>query len=517
MTLDNDGEVKVPLAGELDYLSGSADEDIKRCQEMYLTILNDADHYDEIRDYHNGHQAKPRIPVSVDPSIRDLADRGIMNMMRLAVDVPAQLSVVEGYSRMGSEDDDVVADPEEWDVWRSSNFRALQTTTFKTSLKYGAAYVALDGVSDETDDELRLRLLSTRRTVAYFDDPVNDMIPKYALTIRDFGNRANAGIAVLYDDEKVTYYDFQNGEFKNPKVFPHTLGECPVVRFPCELDDEGRATGIISPLMAAQDRINQTAFDLLVTQAFGSFKVRWAAGLTGDPYMDADGNPVLDENGFIKYKPMEVSQSRLWATPDANVRFGTMDETPLDGFIEALESAVKSFAVQSYVPPHSLLGSLANLSGETIEAAMGQTNRFTHMLRVFWSESIRQLMRLVRNAEGIDPGEDWDDEVRWRDTSEQTAAQVVDALGKASQMLGVPGEALWSRIPNVTDAELRKMRALKNDQENQDYDVSEDLEDAAEREVQQDTLPFFSTSEGGVMGGEDADREAGTATQASAS
>lgn len=477
-------------------------EVVERCNIMAQQLSEEAGEKQLWDDYYRGHQQEPRVPASVDQSVKDLAPKSIVNMIQLAVNIPTQMSVCEGYSRMGSEDEDVIFEPPEWKVWKDSGFRSTQTPLFRSSGKFGFGYTSLENCWIGAEGDPKIKLLATRDTIAYFEDPVNDRIPMFAMTIRQTPTVNQPGIAVYYDADNIVFLDYeQPDEFKNPRYFPHALGVCPVVRFPCEMDDEGRGLGIVEPLIAPQNRINQTTFDLLVTQTFSSFKVRYAAGLAGDPILDKEGQPVRDENGFIQYEPLTVDQSRILLTDNDSAKFGTLDETPLDGFISAWENAVRAMAVLGNIPPHALLGNMANLAGETIEAALGQTNRFVNMLRQSWAESIRQLMHIVRLSMNIDPGEEWDDEVRWRDVSELSLAQVADGLGKLSQMLGVPGEALWPRIPRITQGELRKMRALNKQQQEAQRDDPSNPVIAAEREDEPETLGVFADSSSGVLNG----------------
>jgi hypothetical protein len=238
------------------------------------------------------------------------------------------------------------------------------------------------------------------------------------------------------------------------------------VRYVCSLDDEGTVRGVIEPAIPVQDRVNQTAFDLLVTQTFSSFKVRWAAGLLGEPVLNADGTFQLDAEGRQVYKPIPVSQARMLSTDDPNAKFGTLDETPLDGFISALEASIKQFAVIGQLPPHALLGNMSNLSAETLVAAMAQTMRFAHVMKTTWGASHQSLLRLT--AIDMELGEkatdDYTSEVRWRDMSDNTFAGVIDGLGKAATMLGIPGRALWARVPNATTQEIKEWETLADDQ-----------------------------------------------------
>lgn len=454
------------------------------------------------RDYHAGRQMLPRVPVNVDPTMKSLVAKATTNLMRVAVNVPAQMSFVDGFCRVGPAEGEVDLTPPEWEKWVTAGFNAKQTTLFRATLKYGHGFVFVDPVSGLP------KILPTRETTAFFADPVNDLVPVFVVTMRDFPTGGSE--LVFMDDERIVTVPVSAGvrswseellDAEGVEVVRHKMGECPVVRFACETDDEGSTTGVVEPLIPAQDRVNQSAFDLLVNQAYGSFRVRWAAGLTGEPVLDSNGDPVVDQNGFTVTKPVEVSQSRMLMTDDPSARFGTLDSTPVDGFISALDNAVRTFAVLGNIPPHSLLGAMSNLSGETIEAAMGQTNRFVHMLKTSWGESVSEVMRLIRRAWDFEEVTDAQYQVRWRDVSDQSMAQIVDALGKASQMLGVPGEGLWSRIPGVTDADLRRFRSLQVEAfDAEEFDSTDSVGAAARERV---ALGLFNN--GGGAGADSSD------------
>lgn len=454
---------------------------IERVKAMNGTLSSDRAAFDHLHRIATGDQVEIRVPRSADESVREIARRAVANFMPLAIAVPAQLSFADGYYRMSVSEDTLLTDPPEWAVWNRSGMRSKQTTLFKTALKYGVAYLAVEG-SGSVDD-VRLRLLSTRNTMTYFRDPINDVTPVYALTRHDTPSPKEPNLLVYYDEEEVVYLEENRGEMTVTSRSKHGLGHCPVVRFPCYMDDEGRSVGVVEELEVPQNRINQTIFDLLLTQTFSSARVRWAAGLQGDPVTDADGNPIKDENGYYVFKPMSVDQSRLLLTDNPEAKFGTLEETPLQGFIDSADAAVKTFAVLGSIPPHSLLGSMANLSGETISAAMGQTMRHTHMLKMAWGEAIKEVMRLVRIAINEQAGDDYDDEVRWRDMSDASMAQIADALGKLATNLGVPQQALWSRIPGATDAEVMKMKLYAKDADEFADEGALDLTSSAERET----------------------------------
>src|SRR5699024_12714154 len=78
------------------------------------------------------------------------------------------------------------------------------------------------------------------------------------------------------------------GIYRMSHSFPTRRSSDLVKRLVCMMDDDGVVEGLVKPMIPLQDRVNQTSFDLMVTQTFSSFKVRWASGMLGDPVYDED-------------------------------------------------------------------------------------------------------------------------------------------------------------------------------------------------------------------------------------
>lgn len=432
---------------------------LERTKEMFREMDLDREKLDYYAEYARGNQSDPYLPNYADPTTHELAKRSTLNLMTLAINLPAQISYIDGYSRKND------LHPAEWQVWKDSNMDAKQTRVFVASLTYGQGYTMLSNIGT---DERRIDLLSSRDTICFFEDAINDSIPAYALTIKSRpGKGGRPGLAIYADAKNLVYMDYDGKEFKvRPDgLQPHNLGVTPVVRWPAILDDRGYAKGVVEDLVPAQDRVNQTVFDGLLNQSFGSYGVRWAAGLVGQPKIKDDGTPVVDADGNQVYEPIPVSQARMLTTDDPNAKFGTMEGTEQKGFIDALDSAIRSFAVTGQLPPHSLLGSMSNLSAETLQALMAQTERFTQMLKNSWADAALTQLRMVAKDMGIEEDEDLHNcEVRWRDMRVNTITATVDALGKASQMLGIPGRGLWSWMPGATDSEITKWEQLRDEE-----------------------------------------------------
>jgi hypothetical protein len=205
-------------------------------------------------------------------------------------------------------------------------------------------------------------------------------------------------------------------------------------------------------------------FSLLVALQYASFRQRWATGLSipvdESPFL-ADGE-TANPNFGKPIEPFEAAVNRLWVSDSPDAKFGDFAQTEVSGHLNAYKSAVQSLAAIAQTPPHVLLGDLVNLSADALAAAEASTQRKTAEYETLFGESWEQVLRLAAAADG-DAAAAADDsaQVRWRDTEARSLAQTVDALGKMVQMLGVPAEAAWERIPGVTETDVERWRAMR--------------------------------------------------------
>ena len=233
-------------------------------------------------------------------------------------------------------------------------------------------------------------------------------------------------------------------------VMEHGLGVCPVVRHRAgdDLDGDESVRGEIEPLFDLQDQLNMTMFNLLMAQHYGAFRQRYVSGMVAT---DADGNPKA---------PFEAAVDKLWVAEDADTKFGEFSATDLSGYLSSAEAQIKHIATVSQTPPHNLLGQMANLIAEALNAARDGLNSKVAETKSVLGESHEQTMRLASLAAGDEAG--WQDtsaQTVWRDTASRSLAQTVDALGKLTQMLGVPAQELWERIPGVSQQDVTRWKA----------------------------------------------------------
>lgn len=446
-----------------------------------LTILdNDRDNsLLKIEAYLDGKQAFPYMPDLADAEYKMLAKRAVTNVMGFILSTSSQTLFVDQF-RPGRESgvvvkpDAIAAVQPEWDHWQKSRLDARQAAVHRGALAYGHSFV----VTEKTGKGVISKGLSALRTSAVFADPANDLTPLAALTITEFAGadpEKDLGRARMWDGEyeyEVTFKTMSDPDSVTvKKVKKHGALECPVTRFAPMVDLDGNAIGVIEPMFEIQDRLNQTIFDLLVVQSFASFKVRTVTGMAPPMKMkavkdettgeiidwevetDADGKPIPED--------VNLTAKRMFWAEDQEVSFGTLDETPLDGFIKAIDLAFRHMAAISQTPPHHILGEIANLSAEALLAAETALNRKVAEFKGAFGESWEQVFRVSAQIGGHEGADDFAGEVLWRDMEQRSLAQAGDALGKLADSLEIPKRGLWPRIPGATATELAYWEDLR--------------------------------------------------------
>jgi hypothetical protein len=387
-----------------------------------------------------------------------LRSRAVVNMLPLLIDVVSQNLYVDGY-RPAKKDDNAAA----WKIWQANRMDGRQHGIHRAALKYGISYTLvmpgeIPGEGDSKPTKMPvITPMSPRRLTAFYADPCNDEWPIYAVECTQQRVKGSDGKLVsrqlvrLIDDTSA--YSFVADERDSVTwqgVQAHDLGVCPVVRYlnQADLDEDEAVAGEVEPLIHIQDQINSTTFGLLMAQQYAAFRQRWIAGMVPE---DESGRPRA---------PFNVGVDRLLVAEDPTTKFGEFEASDLGGYIKSREESIREMATISQTPPYYLLGQMANLSAEALAAARDGLDRKSDERKSTFGESHEQTLRLASLAAGDKTG--WDDtssQVVWRDTSTRALAATVDALGKMAQMLGIPVQELWERIPNVTQADIARWKA----------------------------------------------------------
>lgn len=451
--------------------------------KLLVVISNDSDHLERIDNYMRGIQDEPYMPSTADSEYKLLAKRAVSNWMPLVIGTPAQALYVDGFRPSRTKAQDDIQGTAEWKHWQDSGLDARQLAIHRAALGYGHSFT----LTERKNGKVITKGLSPLRTAALYEDAANDIAPYAALTVTSYPELVNKktkrGTARLWDGKseyKVLFEAFEGDQkISIVKRKSHGAPECPVTRFACAVDLEGRTVGVVEPMIPLQNRINQTVFDLLVTQTYASFKVRWVTGMAPPMQMrmlDADGNetddpdlavdvvPRLDGNGDPIPKNIDHNARRFLFAEDQDSNFGSLDESPLDGFISSIDMSIRHLAAVSQTPPHYLLGQIANLSAEALTAAETALARKVEEFRQAFGESWERVFRIAGAMSGeMDVFEDMAGEVLWRDMEQRSLFQSAQALGQLAEQLGIPRRGLWHRVPNVTTTEIQKWNELREE------------------------------------------------------
>jgi hypothetical protein len=291
--------------------------------------------------------------------------------------------------------------------------------------------------------------------------PVDDDWPIHALEMKGQAIR-------FYDEESVHFVGVENvpqsglgwtdlsygaaENFKYLEARPHGVGVCPVVRFRDRwLLDGEEQFGIIEPLLTIQSRIDETTYQMQVSQYFTAFRQRWVAG-----WRPRDDTEAL-----------AAVAGDVWYFSKDTIKVGEFEAGDSEGYIASKQSAVRDMSAIGQIPAQNLgIDAIANISEATLAGLETAKKRKSAEIQTALGESFEQMLRTSAYVVGDKKAaEDYDSEVKWSDLTARTLAETVDALGKMAQMLDVPTEILIEDVPNKTKAWVDRVLALREEQE----------------------------------------------------
>ena len=388
-------------------------------------------------------------------AFQNLSHMSITNYVKLVADAPAQRLRVIGF-RFGDVEN-MDADPVAWSIWQRNHLDADSGMLQHKAIVTGQACALVwpeDGTAQITVEHPSQAIVAyeagsnrrraaglkcwiegdQRRVVLYLPGLV------YKWTGRDTGVEG-----ITADLEPWRPATDTSWPILNP------LGQVPLVEFRANPDLRpapfGGGRGEFEDVLTIQDRINKTIFDRLVTAEFQAFRQRWAIGWTPE-----------DPN-----QAMQASMSHLLTFEDENVKVGEFSQADFTPFIKAVESDVQAMAAATETPTFYTLGSISNISGDTLKALQDGLISKTEAHRDNFGESWEEVLRLALRAEGDPRATDEASAVLWRDIEHRTWAETVDA---ALKMLatGVPREAIWAKLPGTTPQDIERWRVMAADE-----------------------------------------------------
>ena len=404
-----------------------------------------------------GDNAKPSRPLQPSREYTELEERSYTPWLGLVVTAVAQALYVEGHRpKKGREDSKV------WKkLWQPNGMDARQIPIHRAAIGHGESYAKLiRGRNMLTQEEtVAIRGSSMLRMACFWQDAALDEYPMWAFEADQEIVNGNQGWRVWITDENTTH-EMVTSDPRGEKDFTyiepvrHDTGVPPVVRFSNNPDLDGNSASDIVPFIPLASRIDQDTFDRLIVQRFGAWKVRYIAGMA---------KPGTEEQARLQALALRVED--LLVSTDSQTKFGTLDETPLDGFIKSRDADIRDLAAVTQTPPHHLLGMSPNVSADALAETQSGLMRKVDERKHLFGESWERVLRLGAHMSGMEKeASDFESQMLWKDTESRSLAQSADALGKLAQMLGVPYELLWERIPGWTTKDTEDAKEILQSQ-----------------------------------------------------
>ena len=355
-------------------------------------------------------------------------------------------------------------DQEAWRIWQENSLDSDAALGFTEAVKHGESYLLVWPDSKESkgvfgryfnrNSEMVPRITVEHPSQMVVRREAGDR-RRRAAALKRWLNEDGTIYATLYLPDSIHYFQGgKNGWEERRAKGENRLGVVPVVplvnepqmlpsRPPTALTglphqiNIGAFVGLgrsdQADVISTVDQINKLLCDMLVASEVAAFKQRWATGLE-IPEDEETGEPV---------QPFKAAVDRVWISDGADARFGEFSASDLSNYTGAIEQRIQSLAARTRTPPHYLLGSIVNASGDALKAAeAGLASKVDGKKRNF-GEAIEEAMRIAFAWTGDERANDLSAEVDWAPSETRSESEYVDSLVK-KMAIGVPKEQLWA-------------------------------------------------------------------------
>ena len=419
--------------------------------EVWTRFTTERDRLQQLANWTRSNQPNPFIAAAHRNSERTtLLEIARTPWMGLMVNTFSQQLIVDGYKKSGTTEN-----AKAWETWLRNDMAKQQFTLNRDIITYGYSYIKVT----ESEDPLTgkpmsaLRAKSPRMVYAIYEDPYMDDWPKYVL------ERQPNGQYYWWSDEDYVILTLpdstSNGEFKVVDTVEHDYGLVPFVRYVNDIDDDGRCWGDVEPVIEIARRIDKTNFDVLLTQHFTGFMVRWATGL-----QQPDNDPDVEK------MKLKLSQEGILVSSNKDAKFGTLPAAPIDGLLEAYRESLKTFLTVTQLPP-SLAGQIVNVAADALAAGTRSTVQKLWQKQTMFASGHNQVMRLINILEGrSEEAASVDFSVHWQDVEIKSLSQFADAWGKMVDQLKIPAWGVWPMIPGIDQSTVEGWQSnyMKDDE-----------------------------------------------------
>jgi hypothetical protein len=378
------------------------------------------------------------------------------NWCGIIVDAPVERLEVTGF-RFG---DDSQSDADAWDIWQQNNLDAESVITHTEAGKNGACYVLVDGSEAAREENGgQPRITAEHPSQCVVAHAPGDRRQRLA-ALKRWRDDDGYAYANLYLPERV--HKFRSAD-KVREITEHSR-----IQWTARRDDAGgrNSLGVVSivpvynnpGLMAGgrsdlllaipmQDAINKQVLDMMVTSEFQAFRQRVLIGVDLPRGPDGQVLPQAEVKALV---------SRIWSFKQHDAKVQELGESNLQNYVRPIEMLIQHLAAQTRTPPHYLLSSIVNASGDALKAAEAGLVSKVRKKQLDFSEAWEEVMRLAFKAKGdTERASEMRAHTLWADPEMKTEGEKVDAAVKL-RTLGVPLEMCWERV-GFSQEEIRRM------------------------------------------------------------
>jgi hypothetical protein len=347
-------------------------------------------------------------------------------------------------------------DQQAWSWWQDNCLDADSSLVHRAAVVMSRSYVIVGPNPDDSDSVLVTA--EDPRQVVHEADPANRR--KLLAALKTWWDDIESrNLAVVYLPDAIYYYRSEQTtkqsaspwsasawEVDDSDPYPdgvgaNPVGVVPVVPFLNRPDLSGQTLGEFESTTDIQDRINSEVLDRMVISTMQAYRQRWATGVD-----------LTDEHG--EGGGFDPGSDLLWNVSDERAKFGEFQPADLTSILKAVEADVQHLAAITRTPPHYLLGSIINASGDALAAAeTGLTSKVNERMTEF-GESWELVYRLAGKVLGKDVPTSC--EVIWSDPEFRTLTEMAAANVQLMQA-GVPWRTRMAML-KFTPSQIERMQ-----------------------------------------------------------
>lgn len=424
-----------------------------------------------LQNYYIGQHPLPRGERTRARLYRDFQRRARSNYTGLVVESVAERLHVDGFRAGGSGTD--AMDTAAWQIWQANHLDSDSGMVHQQALTMGRSYVIIGAPAEPGG--LPVITAEDPRQVAHEASPTNrrELVAALKIYLDDV---AAQWCAVVYLPDVIAYFtapapaaknipSWQSSQIQAQQWFPdetvevvddelpagmipNPIGIVPVVGFynrPMTNLGGISVLGEFEDVIDIQDRINGIILDRLVITRMQAYRQRYMTGV--DIETDEAGTPK---------RPFDPDVESLWVGVDEATKFGDFAETDITPILTATTGDVTHLAAITRTPPQYLLGQLANLSGDALEAAQAGLVSKIQERMIHFGESWEQVIRVASMWSGDTPTPE-DAEVVWADPTQRGLADLANAA-VALQTAGVPWRSRMTAL-GYSPSDITRMEA----------------------------------------------------------